>query len=95
VPLRVYDETIRVLKSAVQRARLAREEELDALRRLDAQARRLERDASGLSIDGMIAEERELSQAYGGRSVFGAAQPQIRRTDAERDAAALAPKAIF
>ena len=32
VPLRVYDETIRVLKSAVRSARLGREEELSALR---------------------------------------------------------------
>ena len=32
VPLRVYDQTIRVLKSAVRNARLGREEELDALR---------------------------------------------------------------
>ena len=32
VPLRVYDQTIRVLKSAVQNARLGREEELAALR---------------------------------------------------------------
>jgi uncharacterized protein len=43
VPLRVYDETIRVLKSAVHAAKLGREEELGALRRLDEQARLLER----------------------------------------------------
>ena len=41
VPLRVYDETIRVLKSAVQKARLGRDEELAALKRLDEQARTL------------------------------------------------------
>ena len=34
VPLKVYDETIRVLKSAVQTAKLGREEELQALKRL-------------------------------------------------------------
>ena len=42
VPLRVYDETIRVLKSAVQNARLGREEELArvaAARRAGAPAR--------------------------------------------------------
>src|SRR5208282_3251462 len=33
VPIRVYDETIRVLKSAVRNARLGREEELGALKR--------------------------------------------------------------
>ena len=42
VPLRVYDETLRVLKSAVHNARLGREEELGALKRLDQQARQLE-----------------------------------------------------
>ena len=47
VPLRVYDETIRVLKSAVQNAKLGRDEELGALQRLDDQARRLERHAVG------------------------------------------------
>jgi len=46
-PLRVYDETIRVLKSAVQGAKLGRDEELGALKRLDAQARLVERCAFG------------------------------------------------
>ena len=77
VPLRVYDETIRVLKSAVQRARLGREEELDALKRLDQQARLLEHHAAGFSVENLIAEERVHSHSYGGRSVFGWAQPPI------------------
>jgi hypothetical protein len=34
VPLRVYDEPIRVLKSAFSNARLGREEELRALKRV-------------------------------------------------------------
>jgi hypothetical protein len=42
VPLRVYDETIRVLKSAVCNARVGREEKVGALKRLDQQARALE-----------------------------------------------------
>jgi hypothetical protein len=71
VPLRVYDETIRVLKSAVQKAKLGREEELGALKRLDDQARQLERPASGPSVPGLIAQERQRSRSYGGRSVFG------------------------
>jgi hypothetical protein len=75
VPLRVYDETIRVLKSAVQRAKLGREEELGALQRLDEQARALERHATAPSVDALIAQERERSHAYNGRSVFGWAQP--------------------
>jgi uncharacterized protein len=75
VPLRVYDETIRVLKSAVRKARLGRAEELAALARLDAQARELERCASGTSVEELSAEEARRSHSYGGRSVFGWAQP--------------------
>ena len=75
VPIRVYDETIRVMKSAVARAKLGREEELAAIRRLDQQARVLERHASGPSVDALIAEEMHESHAYGGRSVFGREPP--------------------
>src|SRR5207302_9533228 len=69
VPLRVYDQTIQVLKSAVHKAKLGREEELGALKRLDDQARRLERDAAGETVPEFIAQERERSHSYGGRSV--------------------------
>jgi hypothetical protein len=71
VPTKVMDRTIGVLKSAVRQARLGREEELAALRRLDAQARRLERDATGPSVEDYVAGERRDSNAYGGRSIFG------------------------
>ncbi|HWA60692.1 MAG TPA: DUF763 domain-containing protein [Caulobacteraceae bacterium] len=71
VPTRVFDETIRVLKSAVTQARLGQDERLDALKRLDAQARRLERVAEGPSLEAVLAEERRRSPEYGGRSVFG------------------------
>ncbi|HKC32378.1 MAG TPA: DUF763 domain-containing protein [Xanthobacteraceae bacterium] len=71
VPIKVYDETIRVLKSAVQQAKLGREEEIQALERLDAQARDLERSASSPTLDAFIAAETAASPALGGRSVFG------------------------
>jgi hypothetical protein len=71
VPIKVYDETIRVLKSAVSKARIGREEELEALKRLDEQARLLEHHASGPPVEWVIAQEREQSHLYGGRSVFG------------------------
>ena len=71
VPLRVYDQTIGVLKAAIETARLGREEQLDALRRLDAQARRLEREAVAPSVEAVIADERRESHGYGGYSVFG------------------------
>ncbi len=71
VPIKVYDETIRVLKSAVQNARLGREEELSAIKRLDDQALRLERSATGPSFEAFVATERAASPDLDGRSVFG------------------------
>jgi hypothetical protein len=71
VPLKVYDQTIDVLKSAIAGARLGNEERLDAIRRLDEQARRLEANASGPSFPSFVDNERRHSHAYGGRSVFG------------------------
>jgi hypothetical protein len=71
VPLRVYDETIEVLKSAIRHAKLGQDERLGALKRLDDQARRLERLAAGPSVPALIALERQRSASYGGRSVFG------------------------
>jgi len=67
VPLVVYDETIRVLKAALESARLGNDERLDAIRRLDAQARRLERGAAAPSFEAHLAHERASSQRYGGR----------------------------
>ena len=77
VPIKVYDETIRVLKSAVRKAKLGREEELGALKRLDDQARALEHHARGRSPEKLIAQERARSPSYGGRSVFGW-EPEVR-----------------
>jgi len=71
VPTKVYDETIRVMKTALERAKLGNEERLDAIRRLDAETRRLERLVSGPSLPAYVAEERRRSADYGGRSVFG------------------------
>jgi hypothetical protein len=71
VPIKVYDETIRVIKSAVQKAKLGQTEELHALRRLDQQARLLECTATGPSLDVFIAGERRRSPSLDGRSVFG------------------------
>jgi hypothetical protein len=71
VPTKVYDETIRVLKSAVQQAKLGRDEQIQAIKRLDDQARRLERTATGPSFESHVATERGRSASLGGRSVFG------------------------
>jgi hypothetical protein len=68
VPLKVYDETIAVLKRAMGNARLGRREELDAIRRLDAQARRID-VLQGPSFTEYVDVERTHSAGYGGRTV--------------------------
>jgi hypothetical protein len=75
VPLKVYDETIRVLRRAVDKAKLDREDTLFALRKLDQESRRLERAATGPSLEELVAAEFERSHQYGGRSVFGFEPP--------------------
>jgi hypothetical protein len=82
VPLKVYDHTITVLKTAVRKARLGQSEELSAIKRLDAQSRQLEQHATGPSVEALFAEERARSSDYGGRSVFGieaSANPPLAR----------------
>ena len=71
VPLKVYDETINVMKSAVRKGRLGRDEELSALKRLDDQSRMLERYVTGPDLKEIVAGEFDRSFSYGGRSVFG------------------------
>ncbi len=88
VPTKVYDETIRVLKTAVTKAKLGQDEQLSALQRLDREARRLERVADGPPLQEMINEEFELSHTYGGRSVFGWEQP-LPRAKTARGASAI------
>jgi len=75
VPLKVYDRTISVLKQAVGAARLGRTEKLEAISRLDEQARQLEGTASGPELEQYLKAERDRSHEYGGRDVSGLAEP--------------------
>jgi hypothetical protein len=85
VPLKAYDETIRVLKDAVAKAKLGQSEALGAMQRLDDQARKMEPFAKGPTVPEFIAEERRLSHQYGGRTVFGFAQPPDKEKAPEKD----------
>jgi hypothetical protein len=75
VPTKVYDQTIAVLRSAVDRAKLGQEDRLAAIARLDGESRRLEQSATGPTLVEYVAEERRRSPEYGGRSVFGWERP--------------------
>jgi hypothetical protein len=68
VPLKVYDETTRVIKSTVLRTKLGRDEKVQALKRLDSQARRLEVFAEG-SVAGVLYRHRTRGLAGAGRQI--------------------------
>src|SRR5262249_11777246 len=87
VPIKVYDETIGVLRSAVDKAKLGRQDALFALRKLDAESRRLERAANGPAFDDFISDEFARSHEYGGRSVFGWEPPPEAAVDGSSTAA--------
>jgi len=73
VPLKVYDETIAVLKRAVARAKLGDGDRLAAIRRLDDQARRIDSAAipamTPREFDRAVAAERAAQVQLGGRTV--------------------------
>lgn len=69
VPIKVYDQTIRLLKAALSRAKLGSTESLAAIKRLDTQARSLESRARGQGFGAFIASERAKVPSMGGRTV--------------------------
>ncbi len=76
VPTRVYDESIRVLKTAVGKARIGQSDKLKALRSLSKAAEKLESNFSpNGNIEDLIQKERRDSWKYGGRTVFGKSKP--------------------
>ena len=69
MPLKVYDETIKVLKTAVDNARMDRSEKLAAIMRLDQRARMIDDIVERPSIADFVAIEPLNSARYGGRTV--------------------------
>jgi uncharacterized protein len=71
VPLNVYDETLGVLRRALERAKLGEGERLAAVRRLDDQARSLEGAAAVTEeeFERGIAREWTAKASLGGRTV--------------------------
>jgi hypothetical protein len=69
VPIKVFDETIRLLKRAVNHAKLGSTEALAAIRRLDIQARMIDSKPGGPTFEAFVANERAKSGSFGGRMV--------------------------
>jgi hypothetical protein len=87
VPLRVYDHTLRVLKDAIGRAKLGNDERLDALRRLDAQARGVDGASvvvpSAADVRGWMRAERAAAPILDGRTVHDSPKKIRRRRQLE------------
>ncbi len=76
VPTKTYDETIEVLDKAIRQARLGRKDKSDAIGNLHKAAARLEEDFQpNNNFEQLIEKERRESWKYGGKTVFGDAQP--------------------
>jgi uncharacterized protein len=85
VPLHVYDESIGVLRRALDAASLGRSEKLDGFRRLDAFTRAVEnRRTPDADVAAVIDHEREAAPAHGGRTVFDDDRPAHRKAPPQR-----------
>jgi hypothetical protein len=76
VPVKVYDETIGILQTAILKAKIGQSDRIEAIRQLSTVAQRAEENftpAGGL--EELIEKERQDSWKYGGRTVYGHAQP--------------------
>lgn len=78
VPVNVYDETINVLKKAIDKAKIGNTDKQQAIKSLHQIARNAEKDfVPNMDFEKVIEQEREESWKYGGRTVFGKEKPPI------------------
>jgi len=76
VPAKVYDEAIKTLENAVNRAKLGNADKNEAIKNLSKAAQQLEKDFQpNNNFEQLIEKERNESWKYGGRTVFGKAKP--------------------
>ena len=77
VPLRVYDETIATLQTAVHKSRLGQTDKQEAIKALSMLAQRVENNfIPENNFDALIEKEKDDSWKYEGRTVFGKATPR-------------------
>ena len=80
VPTKVYDETIQVLRSAVDKSKLGQTDKQDAIRKLSVLSEKLEKDfIPNENFQQVIERERNTSWMYGGRTVMGKAKPSAKK----------------
>lgn len=71
VPLKTYDESISVLRTALDRAKAGDRDKLDGLRRLEGFVRRVEAETeAAVDFDALVEHEHQISPSLHGRTVF-------------------------
>lgn len=76
VPTKTYDETIEILSSSLVRSKLGNSDKKEAIKNLSKVAQMMEKDFTpNKNFNKVIEEERNNSWKYGGKTVFGDAQP--------------------
>jgi hypothetical protein len=76
VPLKTYDESLAVLRRALDAARLGHSEKLEGFRRLDRLTRNVEANREPFAdFNAAMDHERSISVSLGGRTVFDDARP--------------------
>jgi uncharacterized protein len=77
VPLETYDESISVLRGALDAAKLGDSDKLDGMARLNRFVQAIERRRQPeADLDAAIAHERAISPQLGGRTVFDVRKPR-------------------
>jgi len=80
VPLKTYDESLSVLRRALQQAKVGHTEKLDGFSRLDRFTRRVEKQSGPeADFDAALAHERAISPSLDGRTVFDDRKPQLKK----------------
>jgi uncharacterized protein len=78
VPLKTYDESLDVLRSSLEAAKLGDRDKLDGFRRLEGLVRAVEvRNVPVADFNSTIAHELEISESLDGRSVFRSRPAQL------------------
>jgi hypothetical protein len=85
VPLRTYDESLGVLRRALDAARLGHSEKVEGFRSLDRLTCAVEQNREpAADFNAVIAHERSISRDFGGRTVFDRMHASGRRPRARQ-----------
>jgi hypothetical protein len=82
VPLKIYDESLSVLRRALQQAKIGQTEKIDGFGRLDRFTRTIENNIGAeADFKAVMAHERKISKSIGGRTVFDDKKATAKRKE--------------